>query len=1141
MVPNKLLRVLGYNNLSIILMQERRHWLLKTSKNKQIQDSVTGDIYQGRVDNAGADVVIESKKLPYKYDFTSNIKFSLTHADEILDIKLSALPHSACVNGLMYARIISINYQYNDDPKLYSSYKIKFTNASECLIPFGASPSSDEVYAGKWIKTTTAPTLLVYDNTTHDYTIERPLTFTGATNPVWYYPLEESLQPFEVTKSGTTYTLAAATNNNSIGDPLFWFTCDESNIGSNVEFTNNIGSNNTQIMYISNAGNATPYNALIFVGVDGHDDATPSGGSINGFSIQVSPAAGRTFTNSELDFNVPLNNVVTFKNAGTSQTYTMALTFGANDELTMNNASNEWTYIDDATYEIPMAYFAVNCYSSDLDTPLVPLFDMTFDNSVPFVQSTKDYGYAGMRFYAGNPNNDTTDRYPYNLNNWEGLPAWLTDPVADVVQEHGVVYAMHNTPTSDPQIPESSQGAGLIFDPGLIPTPGQDEEPKGRVYILSNDDLNYHNNKTYEFPKPDRTAARICDIPTNAVQLSGARGLASTQVVDKKYTRTETSYTVTDKGKIYNELPSRWVKPTAYNIDDIPVYIAMGLTNKYVFESVEELLAVKMDSRHNEFRFYENLNPLVDVTEVDVNTITHGGSGYEVDDEGLCIVGGSSFTYTITSVGIGGIAASIAVTPDEHVTHIPLCNFDMVSDTSYITQDYGTSPLTGQGSGLKFRFQIDQEYLESIRTRKGELYTDLYALVRDGDGLFIFTYEIDQSSQTTPKLGTWVKGDQISEFETTQTNMSYDNYGVETAESFVNSVLPKIETLPVTKKLAHDDLTSLQVMQTASCVNIIDTAHTPVVPILTENSETPDNVVDLCKFYCDGIMRTRLINGALRNADGVMRTLKAYGFIRFDSYVIWRWRGTSPTDIWFDFGIVYRGFSNLFSTDSTTKLPRNKLNSDKFVHFNAGTTVVWNVPEVGPMVWMYDPTYTKKENYRIDPQTMELEVSREELTYADIDVRMGEDQQIINIVDENGNYLWNVLTNNPQNVPTTPSIEDPIYIDPELTEMSDVTVGLNIHDTSPEHKMKGNWKLVFPRVDTFTFVNDVSHTQYNAKKLQTIKSRGIPAPTDAVYDQNGNNVSAKTLIISENPDPLDPSANPGVYIYDTESGEWKDI
>ena len=66
MVPNKLLRVLGYNNLSVILMQERRHWLLKTNKNKQIQDSVTGDVFQGRIDNAGADIVIESKKLPYK-------------------------------------------------------------------------------------------------------------------------------------------------------------------------------------------------------------------------------------------------------------------------------------------------------------------------------------------------------------------------------------------------------------------------------------------------------------------------------------------------------------------------------------------------------------------------------------------------------------------------------------------------------------------------------------------------------------------------------------------------------------------------------------------------------------------------------------------------------------------------------------------------------------------------------------------------------------------------------------------------------------------------------------------------------------------------------------------------------------------
>ena len=152
MIPDKLLRLLGYNNLSVILEQERRHWLMKTDNNKQIQDQLTGDIFQGKVDNIGSDVILEAQKLPYKYDYTSEIKWGLSNADKILNVTNSAFPHSACVNGLLFARIISTNYPYAQDGQMqHNHYKIKFTNATECILPFGASPSSPEVYADRWI------------------------------------------------------------------------------------------------------------------------------------------------------------------------------------------------------------------------------------------------------------------------------------------------------------------------------------------------------------------------------------------------------------------------------------------------------------------------------------------------------------------------------------------------------------------------------------------------------------------------------------------------------------------------------------------------------------------------------------------------------------------------------------------------------------------------------------------------------------------------------------------------------------------------------------------------------------------------------------------------------------------------------
>lgn len=1141
MIPNKLLRVLGYNNLSIILMQERRHWLMKTSKNEQIQDSITGDIFQGRIDNTGADIILESKKLPYKYDFTSKIKFNLTHADEILDIKLSSLPHSACVNGLMYTIIKSSVYAY--DAENSGNYKLRFTNAEECIIPFGASLTSSEVYAGKWIKTTTPPTLLVCDTSTGEYSISRTLGFNGATNVTWYYPLEESLQPINITKTGTTYTLDAVDNDNYIGDPLFWFTCDESNVGSNVTISNNVGSNNTQLIYISNEGNSSPYNAKLYVGIDGSDNATPDGSSITNYSIRVSPVQGRSFTNDSSDMNVPLSNVISFVNTSSNTTYTLTLTYNEKDVLTMCNDSEMWTYVDSSTYAINMDYFAINCYSSQLNSPLVALLNMTFDSSVPFVQPDPDYGFAGMRFYAGNPSSDTVERYPYNLNKWEGLPEWLTDETSDTVQEHGVVYAMHSTPSTDPENPETFQGAGLIFDPGLVEDP-QEENPNsvGRVYVLSNDSLVYENNKSKDtlYPKPDRTAARICDIPTSAVQLTGAKGLSTTQVVDKKYVRTETSYSVSDKSMLYNDLASRWVKPLHLTEDGVPAYEASGLTNKFVFETVDELRKIDMYD-HNNFRYTENLNPVVDVSEVSIGNIDNRGSGYAENDTGLVIVGGSSFTYTVLTVDEDGGVQTFSITPDEHVSSIPLYNFDMTDVLSGFTLPYGTSPLTGNGKGFRFSFRIDYDYLQSILPKKGEFFPDLFALVRENSGLFLYDYRINSSSSATPKEGAWVKSIMIAEFEVTDIDKSNPDYGVSTHESFVNSILPNVTTLPVTRKLDNVGMTSIDVLQTASCINVIDSSHTPVVPPMASDDPMPNNIVDLCKFYCDGISQEVADETHGRNVNGVISALRKKKRIRFDSYVIWRWlypdSELEPNDgkprLVFEYGIIHRGFSNLFSTDSTTKLPKNDLYCDNYVHFNAGTSIMWNVPGVGPMVWMYDPKSTKKEDYRIDPQTMDLEVIRTNITYADVDVRMNDRSEVVKIV-EDGKYLWNILSNNPQNIP--PSGTNPLYKDPELSVMSDVVVGASVDDTIDTHKMMGNWKLVFPRINTFVLSNDLTNTKYVPKKMNTIKSRNVNiSPSTKAYDDMGNDVSAKTLVISETVDGT------VINVYNSEAGRWDKI
>ena len=593
-------------------------------------------------------------------------------------------------------------------------------------------------------------------------------------------------------------------------------------------------------------------------------------------------------------------------------------------------------------------------------------------------------------------------------------------------------------------------------------------------------------------------------------------------------------YTEEDKNKLYNELTSRWVKPMHLSRSGEPVYSEMGLTNRFIFESLEELLDVDMDL-YNNFRTMMNLNPKVDVSQVELNDpIDDPGSGYAETNMGLCIIGGSSFTYTVNSVDDAGRVTSLSITPDEHVTEIPLWNFDFNVRGSNRTSVYGTSPLNGNGKGLKISFSINYEYFQSILPYKGEYYTDLFALVRENDGLFLYTFDIDTTSGEMPKPGTWTKGMKLSEFEVTSTNKSEG--GIATQESFINSIIPKLEGLPVPRKEDHVENVRINVMQTANTISVIDTNYTPVMPVRESDDDDepiPSNVIDICKFYCDGILKG---NAASRSANAVVEAIRRMNLQRYDSYIIWRWERPNSMDTNFLFGIVTRGLNNYFTTDVTTKLPTNQLNCDNYVHFNPSTTVIWNVPGVGPMIWVYDPNTTKKEEYRIDAETMNLEVIRKEMTYADIDIRNTDGYEPIKVVDENGNYLWNIMTNNPQNIPYTPSADEPLYQNPPMTNMGDIIIGTNVNLTPENHKMKGNWKLVFPRINTFKLSNDITNTVFNPKRMETIKGKNLNiTDTSRVYDTDGNDVSSKTLIIDDNENGLQMS------VYNSATSRWENI
>jgi hypothetical protein len=1131
MAPNKTQWLMGYNNLGLLMEQERQHWLLKTDKKKQIQDKISGDVHLGQIDNLGTDIILNTEKLPIQNDVIPNTKYLNPAVDLVLTPYSSAFTYSTTVDGLLFARILSTNFPLAVGTETeYKHYKLKLTDCTTVTILFGGSLNTANVFAGRWLRTTTVPSVLMLDEN-GQYTIERTLDFNAnTTNPVFYYPLETTMQPFPLTGLGSgTYTTAAVNNDGYIGMPLYWFTSDQSRLGPTYSFSNsNVTAQGRSLLRSGNPGNASKYISQLFPGIDGSNNATPDGSSTVNYEISCTPATGYSFNHLDSDYDVPLSMTITFTHKGTSATTTVNVVPPTDSDTTLTmDRGVTWTYVSATKYKVDLAVFDQNCLNVAQNI-LIPAFRVHLDETLSFEKSTTDIGFAGIQASASNPGSDVYPRYPYDLNEWDGLPEWLTDMEADAVPQHCAMYAIHNTPAYVPGNPSSRQVAAILLDPGLQKTdatPGLTNDQRGRAYLISNDPITYENNGLAEFQKPARTIARICDIPTSVMQLSNISGLAPTSIVDPKYVRSSASYKESDRERLYNTLGNRWVRPTSQDHTGTPITSNPSQDNDFVFVSTNLLNQVDLIS-HNDFRIQENLNPMVSSDAVSVSSIVEAGAGYAENDLGVVVVGGFAFHYSVASIGEGGSVASLTIAPATPVD-IHLSNFDMTPGASGITDTYGTSPLTGSGTGLKFKFIIAN--YESLLQYDGEIFSDLYAIVRESTGLFLYRYIINQSSGTTPRTGTWTRDVCISPFEESTTNQM--NGGLSTVDSYVNSIVPNYTSIPVAKAVAHSDPIMLQCVKTASCINVIDYTRTPI-------ANDPDDTktrVDLTKFYCEGLAKMRT---NAKNVNAVISVLRANKKLRYDSYVIWKWENEAdPSNMNFTYGIIHRSINNYMSTDFTTTLPVNELKYPEYVHTNESTTIVWNVNKVGSMVWMYDPSCSTKETYNLSTDTNQLDIVKTAFSWNDVDVRDTTTGTSISLVTQQGTLAFNIITNNPRQASSfDPDMTnpDPIYLKPEFTQLSDLVIGTHVSDISPAHMPVGGWKLVYPRIESFQFVNSVDGRVFNPVQLQVLKGRGITMG-DVIRDEYGLSANGRILVMND--------GDTGVTLkaYDTQTSQWVTI
>ena len=1093
MLPfNKAQWYIGYSSLSLMNEQDRRHWLLKTDRVKQITNGDTGSMFHGQIDNQGSFIDVSTQKLSSKHPILKN--FIPNEFKTIFELNPSSLPFSYDVNGLCCARITSIEYPYNSENK---NYKIQFVDCEEVYIPF-LNENNSYAYAFNFIKTNKPPRLLMMDGN-GEYTISVEIVIT-IKDGVYYYPLD-TFQPIEIENKGSgVYESVLINDNNFIGYPAFWFTCDETDVGPKISF------NDTYRRFdFCGLDKRNPYSVNVYL-MDKLDNDNDY--------VRVYPDTGYAFHGTDSDFNTPLDlnriKYVYINQSSQLVTEDIKVQSYGNNVLYMYK-TNSWSYNPYGYYECSIRDFNHNHTTPSL--ALTPIFRLDLDFTIPFEQTTTDIGFAGFDITAETQNN----QYPFDLNKFSGLPEWILDSREST--QRLIVYAIHNTPNSSDENPESKQTAALILDPGVPysqTNPDFDNSKIGRIYVLSNDDPTYVNNSIAEYPKPERTVARICDIPTSVAQLSNISGIAPTSIVDPKYVRSQASYSEEEKKRLFNGISSRWVRPIhkLRNGNTVMEEYPDTETNQHVFTSLAHLRLVDL-LNHNDFREHLQLNQMVEASEVSLHMITNGGSDYRPNDVGNIIIGGFAFNYIVQTVDSDGSVTEVTIAPSSSQWNINISNFDMTEGTTGITQPYGTSPITGDGTGLKVQLRI-ANYTSKIPTL-GNVYTDLFALCKNSQGLWLYVYSTEEED--------WVKSICVSEYEVTRQGE------VSTKDSYINSILPNVNMLPVSIKKPDEPETTLTVISSASYINVVDQTKYPISDG-TRISEL--NVVDINRFYCDHVYT---LTAQFKSFDHIIDLIKATHYDRFDSYIIWRWKEeNNPNNKEFEFGIVHRSLNNYRSLDwKNSTLPPNELHHKNYVHSNASTTVTWDIQDYCmTLVWTFNPEAHVYESYSVDADTRELLVNRKKLKWEDIDIYTNNFKDKLPMTDSDDKMLWNIASNvmNASDIQTS---RDPIYQQPAYRNI--VRKGVDAYSIPDQYQPKGNWQLIFPRVQTLHFRTQSGH-EYTAKdihKLNVVKDVSIQERTD-VMDINDAPINEKTLIINTN-----DNNTASIKVYNSTTGKWNDI
>lgn len=261
-----------------------------------------------------------------------------------------------------------------------------------------------------------------------------------------------------------------------------------------------------------------------------------------------------------------------------------------------------------------------------------------------------------------------------------------------------------------------------------------------RGYLISNDVAKYENNDETSYPKPGRTIARICDIPTTMIQLTNIPNYAPSILIDWNtsylpYVRTFCNYELIDIDRIRNNQYDTLVK---YNNVELVFPCGYDITNV-------------LNNTGDRYKHKTNLSETLTLTfGVNGNTrmvVNETGDGYDNGDTFKFNIGGRYFT--------GVVVESISGKPNV-VTSNDTFNDINVSNLPNAITTYKTTTITGSGSGLIINLEIDNETWQDKQPTTTNDYNDGLHLYQYDEYEHIWLYVYDN------ELNTWKQSIQIT-------------------------------------------------------------------------------------------------------------------------------------------------------------------------------------------------------------------------------------------------------------------------------------------------------------------------------------------------------------------------------------------